>query len=205
MGDNICPTTSLQQYVYSCRCTFGCHCTRLLVWHVTRLGTMSTTFVWPGLPLKDRVFRSKLVAGNLILSSPHGRPLKYKSYSHNQLHLALQAVSKGSSIRRAAEIPRSTLHDHVSGRVQVGKTSGPAKYLSDEEESDLVEFLSNCAKIGYARTRKCHGTAMFTHEKIGGYGNKQMVGVFQTTSPRYHVMNSGEACIHVRLYGINFI
>ena len=41
----------------------------------------------------------------------------------------------------------------MSGRVQVGK-SGPATYLSVEEESDLVEFLSNCAKIGYACTRK---------------------------------------------------
>lgn len=32
--------------------------------------------------------------------------------------------------------------------------SGPPKYLTDEEESDLVDFLANCAKIGYARTRK---------------------------------------------------
>ena len=82
--------------VYSCRCTFGRHCmystfgvTCYSSWyHVT------TTVVRPGLPLKDRVLRSKLVTGNLVLSSPHGRPSEYKSYSHNQLHLALQAVSK---------------------------------------------------------------------------------------------------------------
>ena len=59
-------------------------------------------------------------------------------------------------MRRAAEeyqVPRSTLHDRVSGRVQHGVTSGPPRYLSDEEEEELSEFICNCAKVGYARTR----------------------------------------------------
>jgi len=59
-------------------------------------------------------------------------------------------------VRRAVEeyrVPRSTLHDRVSGRVQHGAASGPPRYLSDEEEKELAEFLRNCAKVGYARTR----------------------------------------------------
>ena len=61
------------------------------------------------------------------------------------------------SIRRAAElysVPKSTLSDRVSGRVQFGSHSGPARYLTDEEEEELANFLCGCAKMGYARTKK---------------------------------------------------
>ncbi len=70
--------------------------------------------------------------------------------------LACEAVAKGTSVRRAAEeyqVPRATLHDRVSGKVQVGANSGPPRYLTDDEERELADFLTNCAKIGYARTR----------------------------------------------------
>ena len=87
-----------------------------------------------------------------------GRPQQYKDWHQNQLELACDAVAKHSlSIRRAAElfsIPRSTLHDHVSGRVQLGSSSGPTKYLSGPEEEELAQFLRSCAQIGYARTRQ---------------------------------------------------
>lgn len=71
--------------------------------------------------------------------------------------LAYKAVAEGKcSVRRAAEeyqVPRATLHDRVSGKVQFGACSGPPRYLSDTEESELSDFLRNCAQIGYARTR----------------------------------------------------
>ena len=52
------------------------------------------------------------------------------------------------------DIPRSTLYDRMSGRVEFGARSGPAHYLNDQEEKELVRFLIGCAKIGYAKTRK---------------------------------------------------
>lgn len=75
----------------------------------------------------------------------------------DQLERAYEAVVKGElSLRRAAEefnVPRTTLHDRLSGRVQFGASSGPPKYLSDEEEEELALFLKNCSKIGFARNR----------------------------------------------------
>ena len=71
--------------------------------------------------------------------------------------MAYEAVTTGGySVRRAAEeyqVPRSTLHDRVSGKVQFGAKSGPTRYLNDQEESELVNFLCCCTEIGYARTR----------------------------------------------------
>ena len=67
---------------------------------------------------------------------------------------AIAAVQKGVSLRRAAEmysIPRSTLHDHVSGKVKEFGKQGPKPYLTIEEE-ELASFLVRCAKIGYPHT-----------------------------------------------------
>ena len=46
-------------------------------------------------------------------------------------------MKQGCSVRRVEhQFPRSTLHDRVYGRVQHGATSGPQRYLSDEEEKN---------------------------------------------------------------------
>ena len=67
------------------------------------------------------------------------------------------AVEKdGVPIRRAAErynVPKSTLHDRISGRVQFGSTSGPESYLNEEEERELVQFIEACTDIGFSRTK----------------------------------------------------
>ena len=60
------------------------------------------------------------------------------------------------SIRRAAEeygIPRSTLHDKVSGKVALHAKSCSKRYLTEDEEAALVEFLSGCASVGYVKLR----------------------------------------------------
>ena len=71
--------------------------------------------------------------------------------------MAYEAVTTGGYLVRSAaeeyQVPRSTLHDRVSGKVQFGATSGPARYLNDQEERELVNFLCCCTEIGYARTR----------------------------------------------------
>ena len=72
--------------------------------------------------------------------------------------LAVEAVQeKKYTIREAAaayHVPRSTVGDRVSGRIQMGAKSGPATYLTAYEEKELVDFLIGCARIGFARTRK---------------------------------------------------
>lgn len=109
------------------------------------------------IPLKDCVLRSP---GHNI-SQPalyHPRPQKYPTQAENneRFSRALQSVQDGLSIRRAAEvfnISKSTLHDHCAGTVSFGH-GGPPKYLTDEEEEELEEFLSGCASPGFARSRQ---------------------------------------------------
>ena len=70
---------------------------------------------------------------------------------------AVVAVDKGLPLRQAAEmyrVPKSTLHDHVSGKVAYGARPGPDPYLSVEEEEELASFLLQTAKIGYPHTKR---------------------------------------------------
>ena len=64
-----------------------------------------------------------------------------KLWSDESLQKAVAAVEKEEdSIRRAADkygLPRSTLHDHVSGKVQYGAKPGRDPYLTAEEEEEL--------------------------------------------------------------------
>ena len=70
---------------------------------------------------------------------------------------AHEAVTeRGLTVQRAADeyrVPRSTLHDRISGKVQCGARSGLSLYLTEQEENELEDFLCNCARVGYARTR----------------------------------------------------
>ena len=52
------------------------------------------------------------------------------------------------------DVPRSTLHDRISGKVQFGSHSRPESYLSDTEEAELMQFLLKMARIGYAKLKK---------------------------------------------------
>ena len=61
----------------------------------------------------------------------------------DSLDKAVVAVEKGMSIRGAAErfgIPRSTLYDHATGRIQPHAKPGPTPYLIIEEEEELASF-----------------------------------------------------------------
>ena len=105
------------------------------------------------------IFKSKsAIAHPPLLSNPPSRPHVYRTWRQENLESAIVAVEAGGmSIRRAAElhgIPRSTLHDHVSGRIHLNAKPGPSPYLSLEEEEELVSFLVKCAKIGYPHTRQ---------------------------------------------------
>ena len=70
---------------------------------------------------------------------------------------ALNSVQQGMSVSKASVIhgiPRSTLKDHVHGRVLPGAKPGAPTLLSPSEEQDLVEFLCKCASTGYGKTRQ---------------------------------------------------
>ena len=106
--------------------------------------------------LSGRVFKSSTASFTLSDTTVSTRPLKYKYYTQSDLEMACKAVREGLSVRRAAEeyqIPKSTLQDHISGKVLCGSKSGQ-RYLSEQEEEELVTFILEAAKIGFTRTRK---------------------------------------------------
>jgi len=75
-------------------------------------------------------------------------------------------------VNRAAlvfNVPRTTLKDKVSGRVIHGSDMGPKKYLTKEEEKELVEFLLNCASSEMRSSSKPSETITFSPEMIKKY------------------------------------
>ena len=115
-------------------------------------------------PLRERVYYGRSCLSPLSRGThvqgvfTSARPTRYKGWSHESMVMALKAVIEdGASVRDAASrygIPKSTLADRASGRVLPGSTSGPQRYLSSQEENELVSFLCRSALVGYARTRK---------------------------------------------------
>ena len=90
-----------------------------------------------------------------VLTSGHdGGHWLYKQWSEKQMKSAVDAViTSYLSVRHAAmqyNIPKSTLGDRISGRVQPGSVSGPPKYLTLLEEDELSRYLSHFCQIGYA-------------------------------------------------------
>ena len=73
------------------------------------------------------------------------------------MEMALEDVANGKiTVRRAAleyNVPKSTLHDRVIGRVKPGAKPGPSRYLDDEEE-EVVRWIIGCAEVGYAKSVK---------------------------------------------------
>ena len=114
--------------------------------------------MWQCPPLSKRIFISK---ASFQCHQSNGsfpdRPETYKSWKPEAMEKALDAVTQGISIRRAAldyGVPKSTLGDRASGRIVPGRNSGPNRILNDEEETELVSFLRRCATVGYPKTRK---------------------------------------------------
>ena len=79
-----------------------------------------------------------------------------KDWSESTMEMALESVNNGMmTVRRAAleyNVPKSTLHDRVIGRVKPGAKSGPSRYLDDEEEDEIVHWIIGCAEVGYAKS-----------------------------------------------------
>ena len=95
---------------------------------------------------------------HLVSCRTPSRPFsKRKQWTNEQMVEAMRAVQGGMSTTRAAVeygVPRSTLHDRISGRVLHGVKPGPKPYLHPEEESELSQFLLQCSEVGYGKTRR---------------------------------------------------
>ena len=70
----------------------------------------------------------------------------------------MEAVKGGlmrvNQAARNFKVPRTTLRDRLSGRVEHGAKSGPEPYLTKEEEQELVDFLKQASRVGYGKTKK---------------------------------------------------
>ena len=118
---------------------------------------MSQAFIANNPPLKSRIVRSSAISCTIQNPLMLSRPREYRKWDDTQLQKACQDVYKGQAVRRVAlnyGIPKSTLHDRISGKVTPGAKSGLPAYLSAEEEDELVSFLNGCSSIGYARSKK---------------------------------------------------
>ena len=107
-------------------------------------------------PARERTFRAR--SATPVYNDSLERPPTYKHWSDEAMRSAHTAVMDNElSPKEAADrygIPYSTLRDRVSGRVCFGSHSGPKRYLDDNEEAELVTFLSGAASIGYAHSKK---------------------------------------------------
>ena len=118
----------------------------------------SVPFLMAGqtLPLHSRVVRSHSKAPVKVPFTTQRLPT-YCGYSSVNMEKAHEAVAAGKMcVQKAAEeygVPKSTLHDRVSGKVALNARSSRKKLLTDEEEASLIEFLVGCASIGYAKSR----------------------------------------------------
>ena len=93
------------------------------------------------LSLKERIIRSPGTL-SLPLVSCGNRSDKLKQWSSKRMAKAVQ--KQHLTLRRAFDIPKSTLHDPRFTQ----------KYLTDLEEEELESFLCGFASVGYAWSRQ---------------------------------------------------
>ena len=107
-------------------------------------------------PLSQRLIRNS-AHSTTVTAYQQAIVVRTHTAKNSQMKDAVAAIEQGMSIRRASEIyhiTRSTLHDHVTGKIKYGARPGRPPYLTIEEEEEFVSFLVECAKIGYPHTRK---------------------------------------------------
>uniref|UniRef100_A0A1B0DJ12 Uncharacterized protein n=1 Tax=Phlebotomus papatasi TaxID=29031 RepID=A0A1B0DJ12_PHLPP len=114
--------------------------------------------------------------------TPRGKK-KQVSYSDLQLNDALSAVSNGMSVGKAArqfQIPRTTLRYKLSGKIPRGisEHGGRQCFLGKEIESEIVEWILQCARRGFPVGRD--GLLTTVQQIIEGLPNK---GGFKNKRP----------------------
>ena len=72
----------------------------------------------------------------------------------NAIH---DVTDKSMPVLRAAKkhgVPKSTLHDRISGKVSHGDKPGPKPLLTAAEEGEFADFLVEVSQAGYGKTRR---------------------------------------------------
>lgn len=85
------------------------------------------------------------------------RSNKAKLWSDKSMEAAMSAVANGMSKRAAAQqfnVPRSTLLDRLSGRVEHGSRSRPETFLTASQENQLAAYLIETNKQGYVKSKE---------------------------------------------------
>ena len=86
-------------------------------------------------------------------------PKKYQqSYTQDDLERAVRLVKEeGVSVRKAAnhyKIPRSTLSDRISGRIEMGDKPGRKQALPIKIEEQIVEKTLQSAEAGFGISKR---------------------------------------------------
>ena len=92
-------------------------------------------------------------------AAPKAAPTcKRKQWSGESVTAVLSEFKKGiypiNKIAVLYGVLKSTIHDHISGRVIHGTKPGPSPYLDRTVEQELADHLITIAKIAYGKTRK---------------------------------------------------
>lgn len=80
---------------------------------------------------------------------------KYSNYDRKNLAAAIQAVNKGMSMLKASKfynVPRSTLRFRCSSKFKKCHP-GPDTVLSSSDEDTLVNWLKECVRKGFPRSK----------------------------------------------------
>ena len=119
---------------------------------------------------------------------------------------ALKDVTNNAKAVRCAAleygIPKSTLHDRVSGKVLPGAVGGATRYLDDDDEEELVRWLEGCAEVGCAKNvREVHAIVGAIVAKKQNVDNVTVShgwwDRFRARHPNL-TMRAGESLVYVR-------
>ena len=84
--------------------------------------------------------------------------VELRQYDKGQLIEAVQSVNKGAmTITEAAKhynVPRTTLSDHVHGKIEDFRSSGPSRELPDDLEEAVVDYLMYRSQQNFPLRRK---------------------------------------------------
>ena len=97
-------------------------------------------------PISRRVVKAVHRSTSSNETSSYSLPRRgttYRRWNSESMEKVVKEVELGMPIRQACEIfsvPKSSLHDRVSGKVDCKARSGPTHYLRLEEKEELVSF-----------------------------------------------------------------
>ena len=95
---------------------------------------------------------------SLGLVTPQMVSKSTKRWDEDTLLTAVEEIKQGKLSYRKAEleygIPKSTLCDHATGKVEIGRRQGLKPVLTRDEEESLVQWALEMNEIGYGQTRR---------------------------------------------------